>query len=111
MILPSIGELTERIDIVNVAPPYGTDGSGRIVSTFCSRIAAKIDAGGGQQAAQTQEIEAYTQDYRVWIRYRRGVMPFQQIVWGGTRLVITAPPEQFGDWLLINAQANLSRSI
>lgn len=111
MILPTIGELTEFIDIVNVAPPYGINGSGRIVSTFCSNVRAKIDYGGGQQAAQTQEIEAYTQDFRVWIRYRRGVTPFQQIIWEGARLVITAPPEQFGGWLLINAQENLSRSI
>lgn len=111
MNLPTIGELVEVIDIVNVAAPYGVDGSGTIVSTFCKGIWAKIDFGGGQQAAQTQEIEAYTQDYRVWIRYRRGVTPFQQVVWGGTRLVITAPPEQFGDWLLINAQETLSRSI
>ncbi len=111
MITPKIGELTERIDIVNVVPPYSLNGAGKIISTFCSGVAAKIDAGGGQQVTQTQKIEAFSQDYRVWIRYRRGVTPFQQIIWGGTRLVITAPPEQFGDWLLINAQETLSRTI
>jgi hypothetical protein len=111
MNLPTIGELTETIDIVNVAPPYGVDGNGRIISTFCSGIRAKIDYGGGQLANQTQEIEAYTQDYRVWIRRRRGVTAFQQIAWRSKRLVITAPPEPFGQWILINAQETISRNI
>jgi head-tail adaptor len=111
MILPAIGELKEVLDIVNVTAPYQLDGSGKIISKFCSGIRAKVDYGGGQLADQTQKIQIYTQDYRIWIRYRRGVAAFQQIVWRGKRLVITAPPEPFGQFLLINAQETISRTI
>jgi head-tail adaptor len=111
MIRPTIGELIEAIDIVNVTAPYRLDGSGKIVSTFCANIPAKAEPVGGQLSKQTQKVEVYTQDYRIWIRYRRGVTPFQQIVWDGARLIITAPPEQFGNFLLINAQETVSRTI
>ena len=111
MILPAIGELKEILDIVNVTAPYQLDGSGKIVSTFCAGVRAKVDYGGGQLADQTQEIQIYTQDYRIWIRYRRGVTAFQQIAWRGKRLIITAPPEPFGQFLLINAQETISRTI
>jgi len=115
MILPTIGELTEKVDILNVAPPYSVDGSGTIVSTFRSNVRAKIVPLGGINIIETQQSQAYVQRYDVWIRRLTGVTSFQQLDWSGTRLAMTAPPETFGAsnprWILIHAEARNSRKI
>lgn len=112
MILPRIGEFKERIDIVNVTSPYDIDGVGTISSTLISGLWAKIEPLGGEKYNATQQVQACSQQYRVWIRYRDGVTPFQQIVWGGKRLIMTGPPEDFDrHWLLLHAQNVTSRKL
>jgi hypothetical protein len=113
MNVPRIGDLDELIDFLNVKKPYSIEGAGTEVSKYKRNVRASIDpVGGSQLSAETQNIQAYSQNYRVWIWYDSGVTPFMQIAWGAKRLTITAPPEQIAsNWLLINCQETVSRSL
>jgi hypothetical protein len=106
MILPRTGELKELIDILNVREPYDINWVGTVVSTFAAGVRAKITPLGGDIVESTQESQTGRQAYNVWIRYRDGVTAFQQIDWGGRRLVLTGPPEEISRrrWLLIHAE-------
>jgi SPP1 family predicted phage head-tail adaptor len=108
---PDPGELKERISILNVTPPYNGHREGTIVSTFLSNIWAKIDPLAGGLVEETQQEQLATQSYNIWIRYAAGVTAFQEIDWGGVRLVMTAPPEEIvrRQWLLIHAEGRQSR--
>ncbi len=94
MILPRTGELKERIDILNVREPYNINWVGTAVSTFTSGMRTKITPQGGDIIESTQETQTGRQAYDIWIRFREGVTAFQQIDWGGRRLVLTGPPEE-----------------
>jgi hypothetical protein len=62
--------------------------------------------------ADTQQTQAFAQGYDIWIRYRSGVTPFQQIYWSGLTLTQTAPPEEFsGRWIVFHAQTIITRHI
>jgi len=112
MILPKIGELKERIDILNVTAPYDTEMNGTIASTALSGLWAKIEPLGGSVDVANNQVQTCAQEYRVWIRYRKGLTPWQQIRWGTKRLVITGPLENMEKrFLLIHAQERTSRSI
>ena len=110
---PRISDLTDSIDFLNVKEPYSIEGTGTEVSKYKRNVRAYIEpAGGGQLTAETQKIQAYVQNYRVWIWYDSGVTAFMQIAWSSRRLVIVAPPEQIGNnWLLINCQETVSRKL
>lgn len=112
MILPQVGELKERIDILNVTAPYNLDGAGTIVSVAAGGLWAKIEPLGGEVGAQGMQIQSCTQAYRVWIRYRTGLTPWQQIRWGGRRLTIAGPMEEMERrFILIHAEERTSRQI
>jgi len=105
MITPRIGEFRELIDILNVGSPYSVDGSGTVISTFKSSIAAVVNPLGGKRDVETQQIQKFSQSYDIWIRYISGVTSFQQIVWDDLRMIMRAPPEKIGNFLLIHADA------
>jgi head-tail adaptor len=113
MILPRTGELKERIDILNVREPFDVNWAGTIVSTFAAGVRAKITPQGSDIVESTQETQTGSQAYDIWIRFREGVTAFQQIDWGGRRLVLTGPPEEIirRRWLLIHAEERTSRKI
>jgi head-tail adaptor len=112
MILPHIGELKERIDILNVTAPYDVERKGTIVSTAVSGLAAKIEPLGGSVDAENMQVQTCVQDYRIWIRYREGLTPWQQIKWGSKQLAIIGPIENMEKrFLLIHAQERTSRSL
>ena len=112
MILPTIGELREQIDIVNVTAPYDLSGSGTQASIAVSGIWAKIEPLGGDIGAETMQIQNCTQAYRVWIRYRTDLNPWMQIQWGTKQLVITGPIEPMEKrFLLIHAEERTSRKL
>jgi hypothetical protein len=113
MIPPRTGELKELIDILNVREPFDIDWVGTIVSTFAAGVRAKITPQGGDIVESTQETQTGSQAYDIWIRFREGVTAFQQIDWGGRRLVPTGPPEEIlrRRWLLIHAEERTSRKI
>jgi hypothetical protein len=109
---PKIGQCKYLVDILEVTTPYSVDGSGTIKSTFKSNVRAKIEPVGGQMEEMTQQLQIASQDYRVWIWNYSGVTAFQQLRWGGKRLVITAPPEKITDyWMLINCRETFSRKL
>lgn len=108
---PRIGELRDTIAILNVTAPYDANGAGTVVSTFASNVRAKVSPLGGDLREETQEHQQYTQRYDIWIRYLKGVTAFQQLDWGGTRLIQTGPPEDFGRWLLLHAEERTSRRL
>jgi head-tail adaptor len=102
---PNPGELRELIDIVNVVTPFSLTGAGVITAYQGTSIRAKIVPIGGSIGELDQGEKIAHQGYTIWIRYRAGVTPFQQIIWGSKRLTMTAPPEDFNKhWLLIHAQ-------
>lgn len=109
MITPTIGELRESIDILNVGKPYGVNGAGTVLSTFRSSVRAKIVPLGGELVSDTQARQTYAERYDVWIRHIAGVNAFQQLDWAGTRLAQTAPPETIGRWILFHAEEATSR--
>jgi head-tail adaptor len=113
MNLPEISELTERIDILEVAAPYDIDGSGTKTATFAAGIWAKVEPLAGGLTDTTQQEQTARQPYNIWIRYIDGVTPFQQLDWGGDRLVMTAPPEEIvsSRWILIHAEQRTSRKL
>ena len=113
MILPRTGELKERIDIINVREPYDINWVGTVVSMFASGISAKITPRGGDIIESTQEIQTGRQACDIWIRFREGITAFQQIDWGGRRLVLTGPPEEIirRRWLLIHAEERTDRNL
>ena len=113
MILPRTGELKERIDILNVREPFDINWVGAVVSVFAAGVRAKITPLGGDLVESTQGTQTGRQTYDIWIRYRQGVTAFQQIDWGGRRLVLTGPPEEIfrRRWLLIHAEERISRNI
>jgi len=112
MILPRIGELKERIDIINVGPPYDLDMNGTIVSTAKSGLWAKIEPLGGSVDVDNNQVQTATQQYRIFIRYLTGLTPWQQITWGTKRLAITGPLENMSNrYLLIHAQEKTSKTV
>jgi head-tail adaptor len=112
MILPKIGELKYRIDILNVTSPYDANGNGRIVSVAARNIAANIEPLGGDLGPITQQLQQCVQAYRVWIRYRADIQPWQQIRWGEKRLVISGPLESFDNrFTLIHAEGKISHKV
>lgn len=112
MILPAIGELKEVIDIVDVGPPYDLEMVGTIISTAAAGLWAKIEPLGGSVDVDSNQVQTATQDYRVWIRYRTGLTPWQQIRWGGKRLAIVGPLENMQNrFLLIHAQEKTSKRV
>ena len=113
MILPRTGELKELIDILDVREPYDTNWAGTVVSTLAAGVRAKITPLGGDIVESTQETQTCRQAYDIWIRYRGGVTAFQQIDWGGRRLVLTGPPEEISRnrWLLIHAEERTDKTL
>jgi hypothetical protein len=112
MIMPEVGELIYSVDIVNVTKPFKTTGEGTITSYLVKKARAKVDPIGGSPVDDTQRSQAFIQGYNIWIRYRSGVTPFQQILWDGMTLFQVAPPEIFGArYILLHAQTNINRSI
>ena len=104
MRLPTAGELRERIDILDVAPPYNAaTGAGEVEKVFAAGVWAKIEPLGGDISAETMHSRVCRQQYRVWIRYRYGVTPFHEIQWKDRRLIIDGPPEHLAQWLLLHA--------
>jgi hypothetical protein len=112
MIFPRTGELKELIDILNVREPFDINWVGTVVSTFAAGVRAKITPLVGDLVESTQETQTGRQAYNVWIRYREGVNAFQQINWGGRRLVLTGPPEEISRrrWLLIQAEERTDKN-
>lgn len=88
----SIDDLTERISIVYYA--HSRDARGYIVNgeqlTRCT-VWAKVLPTGGPVSSAGIEREAAI-NYRVIIRYRTDVLPDDEIVWRGRRLVQTGTP-------------------
>lgn len=112
MILPHIGELKDRIDILSVTAPYDLDGNGVIMSTAAAGLWAKIEPLGGETGALTQQVQSCVQAFRVWVRYRTDLTPWQQILWGTRRLVISGPIEPMERrFLLIHAEERTSRKL
>ena len=113
MIPPRTGELKERIDILNVREPFDINWVGTVVSIFAADVRAKIIPRGGDIIESTQDAQTSRQAYDIWIRYRLGVTAFQQIDWGGRRLVLTGPPEEIfrRRWLLIHAEERTTGKI
>jgi head-tail adaptor len=113
MIFPRPSELKERIDIISVREPYDINWVGTVISTFAAGVRAKITPQGSDIIESTQETQTGRQAYSIWIRYREGITAFQQIDWGGRRLVLTGPPEEIfrRRWLLIHAEERTSRNI
>jgi hypothetical protein len=112
MIVPRIGELVESVSILNVTLPYSVEGYGTEESIYRAGVRAKVEPLGGQKEELTQQIQSFTQYYRLWIWYDEGVTAFQEISWGGRRLVITSPPERIGSaWLLINCREIVTRQV
>ena len=111
MITPRIAELTEKIDILNVTAPYDSNYVGTIVSTFARAVWAKVESLQGGLTEFSQQEQATSQPYNLWIRYRDGVTAFQQLDWEGQRLVQTGPPEEIGTYLLIHAEARAVRTL
>jgi head-tail adaptor len=110
--LPNFSDLDERIDILNVTAPYDANGNGTIVSVAAANIWASVEPLGGDLGAITQNLQQCTQAYRVWIRSRTGLEPWQQIRWGDKRLVISGPLEDFESrFTLIHAEEKTSRSL
>ena len=112
MLLPHIGELKDRIDIINVTAPYDLSGAGTLVSAQASGVWAKIEPLGGDVGEESMQIQNCVQAYRVWIRYRSDITPWMQIVWGTKRLVIAGPIEPMEKrFLLIHAEERTSRKL
>ncbi len=112
MITPRIGELTEKIDIINVTSPYDKIWTGTLVSYAARSLWAKVEPLAGGMTEVTQQEQVSTQPYNIWIRYRDGITAFQQIEYEGRRLVMTGPPEEIGNaWLLIHAEEAIGRTI
>lgn len=112
MILPHIGELKERIDILNVTAPYDQERVGTIVSVAAAGLWAKIEPLGGDVGVEAMNVQTCIQAYRVWIRYMPGLGPWQQIRWGSRRLSIAGPLEEMGRrFILIHAEERTSREI
>lgn len=112
MILPAIGQMKERITIVNVSAPYDLEGHGTVSSVQVSGLWAKIEPLGGALGEHTMNIQSCTQAYRVWIRYRTDLTPWMQIVWGTKRLVIAGPIEPMEKrFMLIHAEERTSRKL
>ena len=112
MILPYVGELRERVDIIEVCPPYNAaTGAGKFAGTVASGVWAKIEPLGGGLDSETMQDQSCRQQFRLWIRYRDGVTPFQQITWQDRRLVIDGPPEHLGEWLLLHAYSVTTRRL
>jgi hypothetical protein len=112
MIMPEVGELIYSVDIVNVTKPYNNAGEGKITSYLVRGARSKVEPIGGSQVDDTQQSQAFAQRYNVWIRYRENVTPFQQIIWDGTRLVQSAPPEAFmGRWILMHCAMRIDRIV
>jgi len=106
---PLIGEMKDLIKILNVTAPYSVNGEGTLVSEFMANVRAKVEPLGGNMLDETQQTQAYSQAYNIWIRYVSGVTPFQQIEWQSKRLVMTGPPEKISNWLLLHAEERTSR--
>lgn len=105
MIAPNASDLKETISIITVKVPYDGNDLGTVVSTFATCKAQVIPLGGSVEAT-TQEERQYNQIYRIFTRWITGVTPFQQILWGTKRLIMTQPPEDLDNkhrWLLIHA--------
>jgi hypothetical protein len=112
MILPQIGELKESIDILNVTAPYDLNGNGTVVSTAFSGLRAKIEPLGGSVGVENMQIQNCTQDYRIWVWNREGLLPWQQIKWGSKQLAIMGPIENMEKkFLLIHAQERTSKTV
>jgi len=112
MIMPEVGELIYSVDIMNVTKPFKTTGEGQITSYLVRGARAKVEPIGGNAVDDTQQSQAFIQGYNIWIRYRDGVTPFQQIRWEGITLFQVAPPETFGArFILIHAQTQINRNI
>jgi len=111
MIHPSAGELRELVDIIEVRPPYNAaTGAGTAAETYAAAVWAKIEPLGGGIEAETMQEKICRQQYRIWIRYRDGITPFQQLEWKGMRLVIDGPPEKMDQWLLLHAYSTTTRN-
>ena len=112
MIMPKIGELRDRLDIINVTSPYNEEGAGTYESTAAAGLWAKIEPLGGEVGVQAMQTQSCIQAYRVWIRYREGLTPWQQIQWGDKRLLITGPLEKFNRrFILIHAEERTNRNL
>jgi head-tail adaptor len=112
MILPQIGELKEIIDIVNVSAPYDLEMKGAVASVAVSGLRAKVEPLGGSVDIESNQVQTAAQEYRIWIRYRDGLTPWQQIKWGTRQLAITGPIENMQNrFLLIHAQERTSKTV
>ncbi len=105
--------MKELIDILDVGEPFDLNWTGTVLSTFAAGVRAKVTPLGGDIAESTQETRTGRQAYNIWIRYREGITAFQQIGWGGRRLMQTGPPEEIfrRRWLLIHAEERTSANI
>jgi len=110
---PRIGEMKERINLIEVTSPFNIYGEGTLASTFASNVPAKIEYLAGGENEETEQVQSATQGFNVWIRYKAGVTAFQQIVWGSRRLVMTGPPEEIvrRRWILIHAKGSTDRKL
>lgn len=112
MILPAIGEMKDKIDIINVDPPYNSEMKGTQTSVAAAGIWAKIEPLGGSVDIESQQVQTAMQEYRIWIRYRDGLTPWMQIKWGTKQLAITGPLENMQNrFLLIHAQERTSKTV
>ena len=103
MNLPQAGELRELIDIVEVTAPFHSSGEGIVTAVIATGVWAKIEALGGGMDAETMQVRSCRQTYRIWIRKRSDITPFNQLVWRGQRLIIDGPTEPMEQWMLLHA--------
>ncbi len=105
--------MKELIDILDVREPYDINLAGTVVSVFAKSVRAKVAPQGGDIVESAQETQTARQAYDIWIRYREGVTAFQQIDWGGRRLVLTGPPEEVSRrrWLLLHAEERTDKTL
>jgi head-tail adaptor len=110
---PSISELTERINIIEVGAPFDLDGVGTKTATLATGIWAKVDPLAGGTTDTTQQRITARQPYNIWVRYLEGVTAFQQIEYDGDVLIMTAPPEEIvsDTWLLIHAEQRTHKAL
>lgn len=97
MSIPIPQELTERIVIKNVEPPYNAaTHEGTVDSTYCNAYARITERSGIIEETDQQHISA-SQGFEVWTQYDSGITGFMEIKWGSRTLTQTEPPQKIMD--------------
>lgn len=95
--MPRTGDLTEWVTIQNVTYGHNTAGAKTETWATFAETKAKVETLSGSEYTTARQTGG-TITYRLWIRFRSGVLPRMRVLWGDRTLEIVAAMEQKVRW-------------